>query len=354
MESSGSPATHPQVSEEPARRVISCFGVFKKFGKSAWRKVGGSSKHERAHPQMEPPISTVMVDEDRENAPPHEHSGILEVDSKEPSVFDFEVTPTSFGNAAQRERMAALCARYGLPQQAESFQASSTNAPLRVSRSSRQRVRAVCHQCSTTFGSESSCPNCGHSKCSECRRQSITASPPSSIKETPIDVDESTHDALSSEVPDDRHAPVQPLVEKSKYHCHKCASEFATLTNSVCESCGHEKCNRCPRSVWHISDIGEGEPTSSTRQKRVYRPPKQRVRHYCDNCSEMFPARTQVCPSCLHKRCRSCTRRPHKRRKMQSEGGEDSETLRKVEERIANIEVPIASSSTAQEEASKS
>ena len=199
MESSGSPATHPQVSEEPARRVISCFGVFKKFGKSAWRKVGGSSKHERAHPQMEPPISTVMVDEDRENAPPHEHrfvtmpgvsscatvliihSGILEVDSKEPSVFDFEVTPTSFGNAAQRERMAALCARYGLPQQAESFQASSTNAPLRVSRSSRQRVRAVCHQCSTTFGSESSCPNCGHSKCSECRRQSITASPPSSI-----------------------------------------------------------------------------------------------------------------------------------------------------------------------------
>lgn len=367
-----SPAIQPRAAETSPRRSSSCFGVFKKFGKSAWKKVGGSNREGRAGPQVEPPISSVVVDEDRENAPPtteryahvqqrHDYlltrcSGILEVDSKDVSEFDFEATPPQyFGGAAYRERMAALCARYGLPQEAEIVKSASIDSTTRVPRTSRQRVRTNCHVCDTVFKGEKSCAKCGHFKCGNCKRQSITASPPPSVKAGSIIVDvdsESENDDTGDR--DDalmKNSRIQePVVEKTNYICHKCTSKFASLTNSICPGCGHERCNRCSRQTLHIAVPKEyvvdgKEP--ATRQKRVYRPPRHRVRHYCESCKQMFPARTSTCATCSHRRCKSCTRNPAKKRKTRPEpASEETEALRNVEERMAGIEVPIASSSS--------
>lgn len=212
------------------------------------------------------------------------HSEILEVDSKEPSAFEVDLTSATFSNPAQRERMAALFARYNLPHDADAFRDSFTNDPVRVPRSSRQRV---------------------HGK----RR----ASPAPSDKASSVPMDESEERdptiAADSGSPETKRA--MPLPE--------------------------------PQTG--------GNPA---RQERIYRPIKQRVRHYCENCSAMFPARSNVCLSCNHKRCRDCTRRPLKRRKREPEQTGETEAVRTVEKSIAELEVPIPSSSTAQEEASKS
>lgn len=241
--------------------------------------------------------------------------------------------------------------------------ASSTGAHRRVARSSRQRVRVICHQCDTAFRGEKACSNCGHAKCSDCRRQHLGVSPsPSSRTRTiPVDVEineesrtaPSEAERLRDQDVEDGDEP-RPVVQQSRYTCHKCLSDFPTLTNAICEHCGHEKCNRCSRRTWHIADTGyvaQDDAARSNRQKRVYRPPKQRVRHYCDHCSEMFPAKTNVCASCLHKRCSSCTRRPSKKRKLEADEEENTQPIQKVEQRLAEIQVPIASSSMAQVEA---
>lgn len=56
----------------PLRRRNSCYDVVKRFGKNAWRKFGGMNRHSRENgPQLnEPPIESVVVDEDTENTPP--------------------------------------------------------------------------------------------------------------------------------------------------------------------------------------------------------------------------------------------------------------------------------------------
>jgi rRNA maturation endonuclease Nob1 len=278
-------------------------------------------------------------------------SDILEVDSREPSEFNFEISaPTYFGSAASRDRLAALCARYGLPQEMESFHTPPTEASPRVTKTPKQRMRVSCHNCNTTYKGDRVCSKCGHAKCGDCKRHSITASTTSSEK---LAEDVEVMDDAPSKEPESavRELP-RPVVETAKYNCHKCQAEFATSTNAICEQCGHEKCNRCSRQVLHLADLGDDRTGKARdlRQNRVYRPAKQRVRHYCDQCSVMFPARTNVCPSCSHKRCKNCTRRPTKKRRMAP--GAEGEGI--VEQSIVGQHRPILSESGAHGEASRS
>jgi hypothetical protein len=274
-------------------------------------------------------------------------------------------------NASNNNRIFALCAKYGLPYETDAPKPTPdgdpSSAPLRVPKKPRQRVRVACHECGTIFRGEKSCHKCGHRKCPElCKQQDVTQ-PGSSTDQSPVvligDGNQSDNDKSIRSSKDTYSRPVSPIVpevdpvqpevfklviEKSKYVCHMCFGKFTTATNALCEGCGHERCPHCSRDVTHISypydDMPDGR-SERQRQLRVHRLCRQRVRHYCDRCEEMFVPGTNVCRKCQHEQCEDCDRQPSKRRKLESVSTPDTAVLSVVEDRMAGISLPNASAS---------
>jgi hypothetical protein len=294
----------------------------------------------------------------------------LQVDPNESCDFTFEASPAAYMvHTSSNDRMSALCARYGLPHDADALRPTPSDRP-REPRSTRLRIRVACHVCNSIFKGEKSCSKCGHPKCTDCKRKSVTE--PRLSKETNhlIVVDDGDDSSSSSD--DDKSigrsigpesrprsggepeidcGKVQlprPVIERSKHVCHECSGEFNTIANSVCGTCGHEKCPRCSRQLWHIvhpyNDAGESGP-QRPRQQRVHRPLRQRVRHFCDRCGLMFAPGMKVCAECLHARCESCPRHPSKRRRLATGRDPDPEVLRTEEARMTEVSVPTASTS---------
>ncbi|KIW01821.1 uncharacterized protein PV09_06673 [Verruconis gallopava] len=256
MESQPDPAppARPVETDPSLRRRTSCFDVLKKFGKSAWRKFGAAAKDSRTNvpAQPQPPIQSLVVDDNEENVPPTENDpstgNRLEVDPNETFELNFKITPFStLPNAATRERLAVLCARYGLQ-----YDDGTSDAPgqLRVPRKTKQRVRVSCHVCKSVFKGERVCQKCGHGKCEDCPRRSVTEPRPTPESAVVVSIDSSSDDdeqsakgAKDAEPRPETSKPDAslPIVEFSKYTCHKCSGEFASVTNTPCSNCGHEK-----------------------------------------------------------------------------------------------------------------
>jgi hypothetical protein len=204
-------------AEPPPNRRNSCLDAFKKLSKSAWRRFGGFSRESRANAIVacEPPIETLVVDENDENISPLEAqpfgryenvvyigvqsgghlltscSASLEVDPNETTAFAF---PTDLANAPNNERLSSLYARYGLLYDADGLRPTPySNAPsarLRVPKRIRLRVRIACHVCNSIFKGERECTKCGHRRCGDCKRQSLTGPRLSIDKADVIVVDE--------------------------------------------------------------------------------------------------------------------------------------------------------------------
>lgn len=269
-----------------------------------------------------------------------------------------------------------MCAKYGLPHDPDLERPTPySNTPsgrLRVPKRTRQRVRVTCHVCNSFFKGDKTCQKCQHRKCSECRRHNVTEPRSSSDKSSVFvadddsmcsDNDKSTESSKDSDsrplspiTPDVDITEVegsQPVIEKSKHVCHKCNSEFPSLSNPLCGACGHEKCNRCSRVVIHVSypyDPISGTTHEQQKQLRVYRPSRQRVRFYCDHCGVMFASHTKICRECLHQRCKNCPRHPGKRRRVESGSIPSQSALRNVEARMADISLPTASTSATRDQ----
>jgi hypothetical protein len=296
-------------------------------------------------------------------------SGPLQVDPNESCDFTFEVSPTAYMvHTSNNDRMSALCARYGLPHDADALRPTPSDR-LREPRSTRLRIRVACHVCKTIFKGGKSCSKCGHGKCTDCKRKSITE-PRLSTETNHLNV---VDDRDSSSSDDDKSIGRsvdsesrprsageleidwgkvrlrRPVIERSKHVCHECSGEFNTIANSACGTCGHEKCPRCSRQLLHrvhpYNDACESGP-QRPRQQRVHRPLRQRVRHFCERCERMFAPGTKVCAECSHVRCQNCPRHPSKRRRLATGRDPDPEVLRTEEAGMTEVSVPTPAAST--------
>jgi hypothetical protein len=137
-------------------------------------------------------------------------------------------------------------------------------------------------------------------------------------------------------------------VEKSirmRVHCtcHKCNASFGAT--KVCSSCGHRRCEACPRhpKKRDPADKGkgvkspggkgaligaekEGDTSDGLKRKHKYvltlpsrtggqdlvmRKPKQRVRRTCHHCDTVYMPGNKTCSKCSHVRCVDCPRDPY-------------------------------------------
>lgn len=105
-----------------------------------------------------------------------------------------------------------------------------------INKAPTQRVRRTCHQCQTLFqGKATQCENCKHLRCSKCPRD-----PPRSDKRSAGYTDD-TEDVFPL-----AKREMKSIRTHVRWNCEKCDTVFKD-TEKSCGSCGHGKCDDCPR-----------------------------------------------------------------------------------------------------------
>ncbi|MCJ1229229.1 hypothetical protein MMC12_005894 [Toensbergia leucococca] len=123
-----------------------------------------------------------------------------------------------------------------------------------------QRVRRTCHLCATLFhGKAITCESCKHDRCSQCPRE-----PPKLSKHPngyPGDREETYPLA-------ERH--LRTIRTRIRYTCHTCSTTFKE-DEKLCASCGHERCDECPRSPPRRPPEGLDEEAVGSVEERMRR-----------------------------------------------------------------------------------
>lgn len=164
----------------------------------------------------------------------------------------------------QQERARALFAKYGLTLEPQEWKSPHNYQVERVEKPIRMRVRRTCHRCQTAFGVDKVCSNCQHVRCKACPRY-----PPARTKE-----------------------------EKEARALAKAGKQPDRDTTAVTDNT--RKMERTPLTM----------ESRTGGQDVMYKEVKQRVRRTCHQCQTLFKGQSTVCESCGHIRCQNCPREP--------------------------------------------
>jgi hypothetical protein len=147
-----------------------------------------------------------------------------------------------------------------------------------------------------------------------------------------IDLD--TSDWKVIEVAKRVEKPIRMRIHRT---CHVCSASYGA--NKTCASCGHERCEQCPRYPKKKAPRGKGKdvtypegikgpgaeaieglkrkhkyvltlPSKTGGQDLVMKKPMQRVRRMCHHCDTVFMPGNKICSKCDHVRCVDCPRDP--------------------------------------------
>jgi hypothetical protein len=147
-----------------------------------------------------------------------------------------------------------------------------------------------------------------------------------------IDLD--TSDWKIIEVAERVEKPIRMRIHRT---CHVCNTSYGA--NKTCASCGHERCEQCPRYPKKKVLGGKGKdvtylggqkgpgveaieglkrkhkyvltlPSKTGGQDLVMKKPMQRVRRMCHRCDNVFMPGNKICSKCEHVRCVDCPRDP--------------------------------------------
>jgi hypothetical protein len=243
---------------------------------------------------------------------------------------DKDVVPaiTMQRSTMQQERARALFAKYGLTLESHEWIAAPA-LPVnvqRVEKPIRMCVHRTCHRCGTTYGSDKVCAKCEHKRCKKCPRYPKKKSP---AEKAQVQAKEAAAKALPKKkrvltlpTRDGKELAYQPAKQRVRRNCHKCQALFIPPTATICESCRHIRCTKCPRepaklNKWPNGYPGDAEYDSETemereleRSRRIWRKPRTRVRWECEHCTNTFLDGSLQCPGCGHEKCERCVRKP--------------------------------------------
>jgi len=233
----------------------------------------------------------------------------------------------------QQERARALFAKYGLTLESHEWFAAAAPAPMvpRVEKPIRMRVHRSCHLCGTLYGHDKMCVQCEHKRCKYCPRYPKKKTPADKAK-----VKDKEQDAVDPPrkkklfTVTTRHGnelTYQPATQRVRRTCHRCDALFVPATATVCASCSHVRCTRCPRepakrNKWpagypgDVAADSDGDDDDRDMEKpleqfrRIWRKPRRIVRWECEQCHGLFRQGSPQCPGCGHERCDRCTRSP--------------------------------------------
>jgi len=173
-----------------------------------------------------------------------------------------------------------------------------------------------------------------------------TETAPAPTKRTTEELERARHLAhkynIDLDTSDWKIIEVAERVEKSirmRIHrtCHVCNTSYGA--NKTCASCGHERCEQCPRYPKKKAQGGKGKtitylggqkgsgaeaieglkrkhkyvltlPSKTGGQDLVMKKPMQRVRRNCHRCDNIFMPGNKICAKCEHVRCVDCPRDP--------------------------------------------
>jgi len=107
-----------------------------------------------------------------------------------------------------------------------------------------KNVRRLCHQCHSPFiWTETRCQDCNHAMCDQCPRDppiSPRATPPGTAAGPSAGSDSRS---VSSRI---RERVFKKPRIRVRYNCEVCSTLFDESTKR-CGTCGHTRCNNCPR-----------------------------------------------------------------------------------------------------------
>ncbi|KAJ5946871.1 hypothetical protein N7454_003710 [Penicillium verhagenii] len=269
---------------------------------------------------------------------------------------------TDYG-VLQQEKARALFTKYGLSLDPGEWKSPTDLQLTRVTKTVRMRVRRTCHRCETTFGPDKVCVNCQHPRCKKCPRT------PAALEKDPNE-----YPSISkANIPDIRArlyggAPYTPnlrytgnpaapltmpsrsggqdLVKKPVHRrvrrtCHACETTFVSGSKE-CASCSHVRCKRCPREPPNLDKYPDGYPGDveppTVKPNRTYRKPRRRVHYICHVCTTSYNEGANSCGKCGQAKCQETIRIPPKKIKREPE--HDPEVLRRVEEKLAALNIP--------------
>jgi hypothetical protein len=236
-------------------------------------------------------------------------------------------------SAIQQERARVLFAKYGLTLETHEWVTTSgaTASVQRVEKPIRMRIHRTCHRCNTTFGTDRVCVKCEHKRCTKCPRY-----PPKKTKDGAAKLDmEQEKDSgkedlaarkkkktpLTMRTKTGGEVVYQPVRQRIRRICHRCETLFQPPTATICESCQHVRCTRCPRDPAKTRKWPDGYPGDapyeasddeppSLKPERTWKRPRLRVRWTCSECSHIFSDGPLTCANCGHERCDECIRIP--------------------------------------------
>ena len=246
----------------------------------------------------------------------------LDVD---PTAEDTKIPLPPTRNAAQRDRIQNLFAKYGIEVDPEEIAtATAQQYPERIHKPVRMRVHRMCHRCKTTFGPDKTCANCQHRRCTKCPRypakkvknQTVTPGTAAAPRKDSQDPPAPAGTRRTRKDDTNIHKPIRQAVSR---FCHRCDTQFDLPNRSTCQNCGHNRCTRClqepPNSKrWpgvYAADAPVGDDDQPIPPDRIHRKPKARVRWFCDKCTAGFLEKSKTCEKCGHERCEFCTRVPY-------------------------------------------
>lgn len=253
--------------------------------------------------------------------------------------------------AMQQERARALFAKYGLTLEAHEWVAAPAPVPTveRVEKAVRMRVHRNCHRCGTIFGADKVCLQCEHKRCNKCPRYPKKKTQEDKLKEKEPTEKPKRKKVLTILTRSGDELAYSPAKQRVRRSCHKCDALFVPASATICDSCRHIRCTKCPRepaklTKWPTGYPGDVEADSDEeveqqleKFRRTWRKPRTRVRWECEKCHGLFVSGSPQCPGCGHERCDKCTRSPIK--KLKKEEQFDPQVVAAVEAKLRALGV---------------
>lgn len=214
----------------------------------------------------------------------------------------------------------------------------------RVEKPIRMRVHRTCHRCGASFGANKTCVGCEHTKCTKCPRYPGKKTKTQDVKSPePVvaaKTEEQDLNALKEKfvLTMPSRTGGQPLVRKKpkqrvRRTCHSCATLFMAGTKE-CSSCGHVRCEDCPRDPAKKNKYPDGYPGDEPSAN-----PTRPKKFICGDCKNMFEVspqtNTDTPPDCSH--CQSSKTSRAKPKKVIP--APDPEVLKSVQAKLAALAV---------------